>query len=137
MDKRAFRISLISGLIGLVAIFFVIAVASSDTKQTKANASNVEKVSPAPGGMARPQSEVSFDLQDGFVGRLVIDGEIIPDDQIEKVVSLGQFTFRPGPGKAIVSFTAGQHGAQIFYWPADENESQSSQTYQWSFKVTS
>ncbi len=137
VNKQYFRAGLLSALGAIVAIFFVISVSSSDTIPTKSVASNVEKVMPPPGGLQRPQAEVSFDLQDGYIGRLFIDGEVIPDDQLEKVVSLGQYTFRPGKGNVIEQFTAGTHQAQIFYWPADQPEPSSPQNYQWSFQVTS
>ncbi len=126
-----------SALAGVVAIFLVIAVSSSDTTQTKAIASNVEKVVPAPGGLQRPQAEISVDLSDGYVARLAIDGQTIPDDQLEKVVSLGQYVFRPGDGQAIEEFVAGTHNAEVFYWPADEKEPASPTSYQWEFRVTS
>lgn len=118
-------------------IFFAISVTSSDTNPTKALASNVEKVTPAPGAQLGPQGEIVVDLQDGYVGRLFIDGEVIPEDQLEKVISLGQYTFRPGKGKVVEQFVAGIHNAEVFYWIADEPEPATPVSYKWDFKVTS
>lgn len=126
-----------SALAGVVVILLVISVSSSDTNQTKALASNVEKVVPAPGGLQRPQAEISVDLEDGYVGRLVIDNQAIPDDQLEKVLSLGQYTYRPGKGQTIEEFVAGTHNAEVFYWPADETEPATPQSFKWEFRVTS
>lgn len=124
-------------MIAVVAILLTISVLSSDTSPTKSQASNVESVTPPPGGIQRPQAEVSFDLQDGYVGRLSIDGELIPEDQLEKVLSLGQYTFRPGKGNVIEQFEAGKHVAFIQYWKADEPEPSTPQNYNWDFQVTS
>ena len=126
-----------SGLIAIVGILLAISVSSSDTSETAVNASNVEQVRPSPGGILRPQSEVSFDLTDGYTGRLLINGEVVPDDQLEKVLSLGQFTFRPGKGQIIEKFEAGPNTAQIFYWEDDKPEPAQPQTYSWDFRVTS
>jgi uncharacterized protein (DUF2237 family) len=38
---------------------------------------------------------------------LLIDGEVIPDDQLVRVTSLGQVIFRPGPDKEFESFEPG------------------------------
>jgi len=136
-NTKIFRVSIVSGLVAIVGILLAISVSSSDTSQTQANASNVEQVRPSPGGILRPQSEVSFDLTDGYIGRLYIDSEIVPEDQLEIVLSLGQFTFRPGKGQIIEIFEAGPHTAQIFYWEADKPEPAQPETYSWDFKVTS
>lgn len=87
--------------------------------------------------MQRPQSEISVDLQDGYIGRLIIDGKVIPDDEVEKVIALGQYTFLPGKGKMIEMFEAGPHTAQILYWEADKPEPSTPENYTWSFRVTS
>ena len=125
MNNKLLRVSIVSGLIAIVGILLAISVSSSDTSETAVNASNVEQVRPSPGGILRPQSEVSFDLTDGYTGRLLINGEVVPDDQLEKVLSLGQFTFRPGKGQI------------IFYWEDDKPEPAQPQTYSWDFRVTS
>ena len=137
MNTRIFRVSIVAGLLAVVAILLAISVSSSDTSQPVTRASNVEQVRPSPGGILRPQSEVSFDLTDGYTGRLYIDGEIVPEDQLEIVLSLGQFTFRPGEGQIIEIFEAGPHTAKIFYWEADKPEPPEPQNYSWDFKVTS
>ena len=137
MSKRHIRTIVVSAPIGVSVIFFAVSISSSDTSPSKLVSSNVEKVTPTPGRLQRPQAEVAFDLKDGFVGRISIDGEPVPDDQLEKVVSLGQYTFRPGKEKIIESFVAGTHNAEVFFWPADEAEPSTPQSYKWDFRVTS
>lgn len=137
MNSKYFRVGITSGLIAIVAILLAISVSSSDTSPTTPSASNIENVNPTPGGILRPQSEVSFDLADGYTGRLYINGEVVPEDQLEIVLSLGQFTFRPGPGQIIEKFEAGTHSAQVVYWEADKPEPAQPQTYRWDFRVTS
>ena len=137
MNLKQNRVIIVSALVGVIAILLSIAVISSDTSPAKVNASNVEKVSPTPGGILRPQSEVSVDLKDGFTGRLYINDELVPDDQLEIVESFGQLTFRPGKGKIVEIFEAGQHSARIVYWQSDRPEPPQPQSYTWNFKVTS
>lgn len=137
LQTRNGRVALIAGLIGLVAIFLTIAVVSSDQSQPTTLSTQVESVSPTPGGLQRPQADITVDLADGFTGRLSINGQPIPDDQLVKVESLGQYLFRPGPGKAFEIFEAGTYTAEVFFWPVDEKEPSTPQSYVWTFRVTS
>jgi len=135
--KNRNRIIIVSGLLGLVVILFVIAVVSSDTSQTRPNTSGVESVSPAPGGLHRPSAEISVNLDEGYVGRLYINGVQIPEDQMESDGTLGQYSFYPGPGKSIEAFETGNHNARIVYWRADQPEPLNPEEYTWEFRVTS
>lgn len=137
MDKRYIRAGILSALGAIVVILLAISVLSSDTSAPQAIASNLEKTSPGPGGIISPQGSISVDLADGFKGRIYIDGEIVPDDQLEKVESLGQYTFRPGKGQLIEQFEAGEHQAQVYYWEADKPEPTSPENFVWTFRVTS
>jgi hypothetical protein len=137
VDTRTRRIAIVAGILALAGLFFAIAVTSSDTSETSVVASNVESVTPPPGGLARPSSEIRVDLADGLVGRLSLDGQVVPDDQIDALEGLGQYSFRPGPGQIIEIFEAGTHQAEIFYWPSDEPEPPAPQSYKWEFRVTS
>lgn len=137
MKTRSGRIIIVSALLAVVAILLIISVTSSDTNPTRVVKGGVEKVTPPPGGILRPQSEVSVDLVDGYVGRLYIDGQVVPDDQIESVVALGQYTFRPGPGKIIESFRTGAHTARVVFWPSTADEPEVPEEFTWDFRVTS
>jgi hypothetical protein len=137
VQTRYVRASIISVLVAVVAICIAISISSSDTTPTKSVASNVESVTPPPDGLQRPQADIVVDLQDGYTGRLAIDGKTIPDDELERVKSLGQFTFHPEKGNTIDIFEAGTHKATVFYWPSDQPEPTVPQSYTWSFRVTS
>ncbi|MFN8016257.1 MAG: hypothetical protein U0R17_06605 [Acidimicrobiia bacterium] len=136
MFKSFGRTIVLAVLASCVAIFFTIAIVSSDTSQPKAQASDVQSVQPAPGAILRPQEQINVDLNDSFTGRIEIDGTPIPDDELERVASLGQFSFRPGKNKTFEKFESGTHSAKITYWPADKSEPENPQTYTWQFKVS-
>ena len=123
-------------LCALAMIFFIISVSSSNTDPVPITDKNVTKVLPTPGGLQRPTSEIDVDLADGYIGRLVIDGKNIPDDQIILVKSLGQITYQPSAGKIFPTFIAGPHTAEVIYWKADESENINPQSYTWKFRVT-
>jgi hypothetical protein len=133
---RLIRVSIIATLIAVASIFFVISVTSSDTNPLAINNEKVEKVQPTPGGLLRPSSEVSIDLADGYIGRLVIDGKVIPDDQLVIIKSLGQITYQPSNGKVFEKFEEGPHVAQVIFWKVDESENVNPQNYTWDFRVT-
>ena len=73
----------------------------------------VESVSPVPGSIAGPIDTITVDLDDSLTGVLLIKirGSYveIPEDQLDRVVELGQLSFRPGPGKEITTFPPGEN----------------------------
>lgn len=133
---RLIRVSIIAALVAVAAIMFVISVSSSDTNTIVVQDKNVTKVDPTPGGLARSTSELSVDLNDGYTGRLIIDGKPIPEDEVIVVKSLGQITYRVGKGKTIEKFATGPHLAQVIYWKSDESENVNPGEYTWDFRVT-
>jgi hypothetical protein len=101
----------------------------------------VESVSPEPNSIAGPIETLTVDLDDSLTGVLLIKrgGQYveIPEDQLDRVVELGQISFRPGPGKEITRFPAGENDAVVLYWsktrPGGRPKNPSS--YSWRFQV--
>ncbi|MBP7929758.1 MAG: DUF350 domain-containing protein [Acidimicrobiia bacterium] len=67
----------------------------------------LERTIPPLGSQIQRTDDVGFVLEPGYMGMLLIDGEVIPDDQLVRVTSLGQVIFRPGPDKEFESFEPG------------------------------
>jgi hypothetical protein len=101
----------------------------------------IEFVSPAPDSIVGPVETVAVDLADGLTGVLLIrqGGRYIeiPEDQVDRVQGLDQITFRPGPGKDISRFDAGQNDVAVLYWSQTRvgGRPEDPASYSWSFDV--
>ena len=101
----------------------------------------VESVSPEPGSIANPIDTVTVDLDDSLTGVLLIKhaGRYleIPEDQLDRVVELSQISFRPGPGKDITKFSAGENDVVVLYWSKTRvgGRPKDPASYSWSFQV--
>ena len=116
----------------------VILLRSADTSSTPNGAlpTMIESVAPGNGEIVRITDTIAVDLNDGYTGVMAIDRAEVPEDQIERVVPLGQITFRPGPGKDIEQFSPGVHTVTVSYWPQTEDRPARPATYTWTFKAT-
>jgi hypothetical protein len=115
----------------------------------------IERIVPVPDAVqVLAQSQVVVDLEEGYEGRLTIDGldfptlrmEELTDDDVEPgeqveipagvVFEPGNdtLTFTPGPGIEIERFDEGLHDVRVIYWPADRGEG-AARSYSWSFNV--
>jgi hypothetical protein len=123
-------------VLGVINLGVLLVVSSDTSDQNIVEApSDVESVSPADGALADRRTPVSADLRDELTGVLVIDGLRIPEDQLDPI-SQGIITFRPGPDQELSSFEAGVHDVQVLYWPADEPEPATPQSYSWTFRAS-
>lgn len=137
MKANKFRFLLIILLLSIVAITVVIAISSSDTNPVTVNNSQVRAVTPTPGGLHTPRGDIVINLEPGLQGRLSIDGQIIPDDEIIFIPGEGSLTFRPQIDHTFEMFEAKTYSAEITFWPEGQREPSNSQTYSWDFKVMS
>lgn len=78
------------------------------------------------------QGEVGIDLIAGWDASLSVNGTPIPDDELDRVVDLGQITFTPRDGKAVPYLQAGQNCATATYWQIATGPEQSF-TRTWCF----
>lgn len=125
------------GLLLLAANLAVYAIVVSDTNPVGTGDAprTVERLIPERGSLIRPQEDVGADLADDYTGVLLVDGTEVPEDQLQRVVELGQVSFRPGPGKDFERWSPGTHTATVVYWPQIRQRTSSSPTYSWDFKV--
>jgi hypothetical protein len=100
------------------------------------------------------QAEVGAELEQGYDGRLSINGVAIPEEQMEGVLSpeaLSQLTeqergrgprpnnknqvrFKPGPGKAVTRLDTGAVDLQLRYWPIKDGPA-NAKTFTWTIYV--
>lgn len=105
---------------------------------------------PGDGDTALRQSEVGVELVPGWEGQLVVDGVLIPDNQLEgrdpaATNELGEpvgaqgnapylLFFQPGEGKVVESFTTGQVCAAATYFRTADGPA-TARTTTWCFDV--
>ena len=132
-------------VVGLLVVLNlgIVLLDNSDTSPGGANPlpATVESVSPAPGSIAGPVDTITVDLDDSLTGVLLVrqNGRYveIPEDQLDRVVELGQISFRPGPGMEITRFNAGQNDVVVLYWSQTRvgGRPKNPASYAWSFDV--
>jgi hypothetical protein len=80
----------------------------------------IKSLTPPPGTAAPRQSHIGVTLKPPFVlgstnaNPMTIDGQGIPQDQIEEFPGLNQFWYTPAPGKQITALPRGRNCAAIF-----------------------
>jgi hypothetical protein len=96
---------------------------------------------PDEGQLLLPQGRVGVQMRREYTAQILIDGRVIPQDQLSGNADVGQFVFEPGPGKEIDEFEKGAHEAIVEWWPREivtpeEAEAQRKLgSYRWPFKV--
>ena len=115
--------------------------AETDPGGTNPLPATVESVSPEPDSIVGPVDSITVDLDDSLTGVLLVrhNGRYveIPEDQLDRVVELGQISFRPGPGKEITRFNAGQNDVVVLSWSQTRvgGRPKNPASYSWSFDV--
>ena len=100
----------------------------------------VETLVPGPGELARRQDTITVDLRDDLTGVLVVrppDGPPfeVPEDQLDRVVPLGQLSWRSGPEQELERFEAGNYRLTVLYWPQAKPRPATPSAYTWEFRV--
>ena len=141
--KHPGRVAVVVVALLVVLNLGIILLNKSDTSPGGSNPlpSAVQTVSPEPGAIAGPIDTISVDLDDRLTGVLLVrtGGAFveIPEDQLDRVPELGQISFRPGPGKEITKFPAGQNDVVVLYWSKTRvgGRPDHPASYAWSFQV--
>jgi hypothetical protein len=128
------RIGIMCAILALgVALLVISAKQDSDAVPTLPDA--IESVSPAPNAIADPMTQIGVNLGDTYTGVLQFDGVEIPEDQLARIIELGQVTFDPGDGREFTKFDAGQHTVNVVYWHQTESRETDAHTFAWHFRV--
>jgi hypothetical protein len=137
--QHPWRIAIVLGTLLLVLNVGAVLLATADTSEggRRPLPEDVESISPERGELTGLVDTVTVDLRDDLTAVLVVDGVEIPEDQLERVVGLQVVSFRPGAGKEIPRFRAGDNTVVVKYWrgrlqdrPADPF------TFGWTFRAT-
>jgi hypothetical protein len=113
-------------------IVFAFSGPSGDRAPNKPAA--VESVFPTSGNLELRQTAIYADLAPGYTGYLAIDGNEVPEDDIQVVDALNTVTLKPGPGSDFATFQPGTHCVTVFYRPIGQPRTNSS-TYRWCFRL--
>jgi hypothetical protein len=90
----------------------------------------VEALIPGRNAETLSQTEVGIDLSDGWTGALVLNGEELPEDQVNHIDALNQLLHRPPDG-----LDSGQNCITAVIWRVDESREQGREV-SWCFEVT-
>jgi len=139
--KHPWRVAIVAIALFAVLNLGVLLLANSDTDKpgTATLPESVESVSPGPGELTTLVDNVTVDLRDGLTGDLVINGHVIPEDQLERTPELGIVTFRPGKGKEIEKLNSGENTVIVYYWTLGTKRPEPLESarlrYSWRFRA--
>ncbi|MDQ3681322.1 MAG: hypothetical protein M3378_12435 [Actinomycetota bacterium] len=94
----------------------------------------VKTVSPRPGTIQLRQTEILAELDSGYTGELMINGTLIPGDQLSVVQGLNRITYTPRAGREIEVLPAGHNCAVVRFRPVAGSAGQPG-SYRWCFSV--
>ena len=126
---------LIMSLIAAVAVGGLVFAFSGPTQDDAPDLpAAVESVFPVGGNLELRQVNVVADLAPGYTGYLVIDGNEVPEDDVQFVAALNSLTLRPQPGSDFETLEAGSHCATVFYRQIGQPRTNSS-AFRWCFRL--
>jgi len=118
----------------LVLIVYGVNSGRDNTKPPVFTNEAVEATFPNAGDLDLRQSRIGIDVKSGYPAELALDGQTIPKDQVEVVVSLDQYFYQPGPGTATGALSPGRHCARATITKVTDPANPQS-TYAWCFQV--
>jgi len=128
------RIGIMFAVLALGAALLVLSTRQASDAEPQLPA-EIESVTPTPNAIADPMAQIGANLNDTFTGVLQFDGVEIPEDQLARIVELGQVTFDPGDDREFSKFGAGQHTITVVYWHQTESRETDAHTFSWRFRV--
>ena len=138
--KHPWRIAIVVGALVVVANLGIWGLHQSDTSRTGRDFPNaIDSLSPEPGEIIRPQDTITADLRNDLTGVLILSGpgfrEEIPEDQLQRVVPLGEVSFRPGATQDLRQFAPGAWSAVVEFWQQGKSRPAHPGVFSWSFRV--
>jgi hypothetical protein len=135
--RHPWRFAIVAAGLVIAANLLWIAGHTADTSNQTARKlpSEVTQVLPAPGTQVRVQDTVGVDLRDDLTGVLVVVGVELPENQVSRVVPLGEVSFRPGKGKIFERLEPGSHSVSAIYWRQTKTRAEGTNVYTWSFRT--
>jgi len=122
-------------LIAAVAVGGIVFAFSGPTgEETTKKPAGVESVFPEGGDLDLRQVSIVADLAPGYTGYLAIDGNEVPEDDVQIVPALNTVTLKPGPGSDFQKLQPGSHCATVFYRQIGQPRANST-SYRWCFRL--
>lgn len=126
---------LVMSLVVFAAVGGLVYVGSSSSPTQQSDKPEaVEAVAPQGGDLDLRQATIAADLAPGYTGYLLLDGNEIPDDDLQHVDALNTVTLRPLPGSDYATLSPGTHCATVVYRHFGEPRD-ASNSYRWCFKL--
>ena len=98
------------------------------------NAEFVETLIPQRNAQVPQQSSVGIDLASDWTGVLVINGDEIPEDELQITDELGLIQYTPGPDKAVEQLQTGVNTITAVVWPRSQSR-EAAQNITWTIEV--
>jgi hypothetical protein len=121
MVRRIILTVLVAGALVGIALSF-----SSAKRPPAESTSAVEQTFPPAGDLDLRQVTVGVKLATGYTGDLFVDGQQVPEDELNRVPALYQITLQPRP-EGQFQLGPGRHCASVRYWrlaqPDDKRDS--------------
>jgi hypothetical protein len=95
-------------------VFAALAQDTSTARDERPEA--IEQLEPGEGAQAPPQATIIVDLVDNSRALLYINGTLVPEDEYEGDVTLGQLIYRPGEDQTFEELPEGTNNLAIEYW---------------------
>jgi hypothetical protein len=132
---KALKRRLVMSLIAAIAVGgFIFAFSAPKQEDAPNKPSAIESVFPVSGNLELRQVAIVADLAPGYTGYLAVDGNEVPDDQIQFVDALNTVTLKPSPDSDFGTFQPGPHCATVFYRPIGQPR-ENSTSYRWCFRL--
>jgi hypothetical protein len=132
--KHPWRFAIVAAVLLVVVNLGYFVLSESDTTQKGDTLPiAVESITPERGEIL--QDEITADLQNTYTGVLIIDRQEVPEDQLTRVVDLGEVTFRPGPDKDVEKFQPGLHTVVVLYWVKGQPRPAHPDAFSWTFRA--
>jgi hypothetical protein len=131
----------VAAVIIVVNLAILAALAQENGPAAPDRPEEIVMLEPEEGQLALPQSRVGAQVRTEYTAQVVIDGRLIPKDQMSGDPNLGEFYFEPGPDKEFTQLPKGNVGAAVQWWPREISTPEQARAenrighYSWSFKV--
>lgn len=114
MNQNRYRLTF--ALLGLaLAAVVVFAVLVSPTGRVTPLPPAIDSIEPQNDAVVLRQTDLVIDMAVGYRIELVVDGELIPESELDITEATGVHVWRPGPGRTFTEWVPGIHTIQVDY----------------------
>jgi hypothetical protein len=140
MSTRRYRaVVAVALLVAAAALFFGVRATNTDGDDSVAVRSRpdvVEHVYPPNGDQVLRQSEIGIDLAPGYEGTLIVNGQVIPEDELRRVPEQNQMFFQPGEGTTFPELPPGRSCAAAVVWRSSDGPGVADESFRWCFDAS-